>query len=111
MPNYVFECPKCEKCFEEICSFADFDAGFPEVSCPDCKSTELKKNIMTGEAPGAVFADPKESSKWDNWHYRQGFTAEKAKKERAAAEKAAGYKPAYRNIDDIGSGRRMNYTD
>lgn len=110
MPNYCFECKKCEKQFDEICSFADFDAGFPGVRCPDCNSKKLNKNVMTSP-PAATFADPRSSSKWDNWYYRQGFTAERAKLERAAAEQVNKGSLPYKHIDDTDGGRRMNFID
>lgn len=110
MPIYSFECNQCNTCFEDLFSYSDYDAGFPDVGCPQCKSKDIEKNILT-KAPGVMFSDPKSSSKWDNWYYRQGYTAEKAKMERAAAEAAAGHKPAYRNIDDTNGGRKMNFID
>lgn len=110
MPNYVFECRKCSKWFEEICSYADLDAKFPNVRCPECKSRSLNKNVLSG-APEAIFSNPRESSKWDNWYYRQGKTAEEAKMTRAAAEAAHKGKNPYRHIDDTNGGRRMNFID
>lgn len=94
-----------------MCSFSDFDAGFPGIRCPECNSKSLKKNVITGRAPGAVFANPRESSKWDNWYYRQGKTAEEAKMTRAAAEAAHQGKLPYKKIDDTQGGKRMNFID
>lgn len=110
MPNYDFECKKCKTAFEEICSFADFDAGFPAVRCPNCKSKSLNKNVLSG-APEAIFANPRESSKWENWSYRQGKTWEEAKMQRAAAEAAHKGPNPYKHIDDTRGGRRMNFID
>lgn len=111
MPCYSFECKKCNQMFDEICSFADFDANFPKVRCPKCSSKSLKKNIITGAVPEAVFSNPRESSKWDQWGYRQGKTAEEAKMQRAAAEAANKGRLPYKNIDDTDRGRRMNFID
>jgi len=68
------------------------------------------KLILGSGVPGAVFANPKESSKWDNWEYRRGFTAEQAKKERRAAEEATKDRP-YRRIDDTLGGKKINYIE
>jgi putative FmdB family regulatory protein len=110
LPTYNFECKKCKNFFEDICTFADFDAGFPDVRCTNCKSKSLKKNILD-RPPGAIFSNPRESSKWDNWGYRQGKTWEEAKMQRAAAEKASGGKSPYKNIDDTNRGNKMNFIE
>jgi putative FmdB family regulatory protein len=109
MPTYDFKCKKCKICFEQVCSFSDFDAGFPNLACPECKSKKVEKTLSS--APGAMFANPKDSSKWDNWYYRQGFTAEQAKKERAAAEAAHRGPQPYKKIDDTRGGKRMNFME
>jgi putative FmdB family regulatory protein len=110
MPTYNFECKKCKTFFEEICSFADYESNFKGVQCPECKSKSLHKNVING-SPGAVFANPRQSSKWDNWSYRQGKTWEEAKMQRAAAESANRGRNPYRTIDDTDRGRRMNFID
>jgi putative FmdB family regulatory protein len=111
MPTYNFQCKKCKHYFEEICSFSDCDKGFPDVRCEKCNSKQLKKNILDGNVPGAMFSDPRGTSKWDNFEYRAGFNMEKAKKERQAAEEKVGGRNPYRNIDDTNRGNRMNFID
>lgn len=110
MALYSFECKKCNKIFEEICTFDDHDKGFPDMRCPECKSKSLKKNILAGP-PNVSFSNPRESSKWDNWSYRQGKTAEEAKMQRAAAQAVHRGKMPYKHIDDTNNGRRMNFID
>lgn len=112
MPNYGFECKskKCKVHFEQICTFKDFDAGFPDVRCPACKSKKVGR-VMGDSPPAAMFANPRESSKWANWSYRQGKTWEEAKMTRAAAEAANKGPMPYKKIDDTDGGRRMNFID
>lgn len=111
MAIYTFKCKKCEHVFDEICSFSDFDNGFPDVRCEKCNSKSLKKNVISDRPAELVFADPRSSSKWDKWSYRQGKTAEEAKMQRAAAERANRGPLPYKNIDDTNRGRRMNFID
>ncbi len=109
MPSYDFECKKCKVHFEELCSFHEYENKFPNIKCPACKSKRVTNVI--GGAPGAVFANPRQSSKWDNWSYRQGKTWEEAKMTRAAAEAANKGDLPYKPIDDTDNGRRMNFMD
>jgi|SRR5579859_362710 len=102
MALYSFQCKKCKKSFDEMCSFADFDAGFPDIRCPNCKSKRIDKLIVAGNVLWT-------QSKLDNFDIRAGFNMEKAKKERAAAEVAQKMKNPYRNIDDTNRGNRMNF--
>jgi len=97
--------------FESLCSFAEYDKGFPSVRCPTCNGKKLTKNVLTGDVPGLIFENPRESSKWNNWSYRQGKTWEEAKVQRAAAEKANKGSLPYKPIDDTNNGRRMNFID
>lgn len=83
MPLYEFECKKCTKQWEEITKY-DEKGKYPGVQCPDCGSKK-KTKIMT-RAPHAMFANPRESSKWDNFSYRAGKTMEEAKDCRRNAE-------------------------
>ena len=110
IPTYNFECKKCKAFFEEICTFAEYEDNFKSIRCPEGKSKSLKKNVIGGP-PGAVFANPRESSKWDNWYYRQGKTWEEAKMQRAAAEAAHKGRNPYKHTDDTDNGRRMNFID
>lgn len=64
-------------------------------SCSKC-GNKLER-LLSGER-GTIFDKPQETSKWDNFGYRAGYNMEKAKKERAAAEEKAKYKP-YKDLD------------
>lgn len=113
MPTYSFQCNKCKEHFEEICTFAECDAKFPDIKCPHCNSKSLRKNISIemGFIPGAVFSNPRESSKWDNDSFRAGHCMNKAKLERAAADAKSGGVQPYKHIDDTQGGKRMNFID
>jgi hypothetical protein len=43
---------------------------------------------LLSDISAVTFENPGESSKWDNWGYRWGYNLNKAKVERAFAEKA-----------------------
>ncbi len=112
MPSYGFNCKKCKTAFEDLCSFSDLEAGFPDVRCPSCNSKSLNKNIPG--VPGAIFGNPRESKKWDNFSYRAGKTMEEAKQCRRDAEVREGQKTPreYRkNFNDTNNGNRMNFID
>ena len=106
MPNHNFKCrnKKCNEIFEDICSFADLEAGFPNVICPNCKSKRVEKLLSAGNVLWT-------SSKMQNFEIRAGVNMEKAKNERAAAESAQKMKHPYRNIDDTRRGNRMNFVE
>lgn len=101
MPFYVFECKKCKIQFEEICTFSDHDAGFPNVKCSECNSKSVKK----------ILADSGMIIPHGTYGYRVGKNMEKAKMERAYAESKTKVKNPYKKIDDTNNGRRMNFID
>jgi putative FmdB family regulatory protein len=41
MPTYTFKCRKCDKTFEEILSFKEYEAG--KRKCPKCGSTSVEQ--------------------------------------------------------------------
>ncbi len=43
MPTYEYLCAKCGKEFTCIMSLKEYEAG--QVSCPKCKSTEVKQQM------------------------------------------------------------------
>jgi hypothetical protein len=67
------------------------------VKCAKCK----KKADSKFGAPNLIFANPKDTSKWDNFSYRAGFNMEKAKGERRAAEAEAKGEIPYQEINDF----------
>ncbi len=82
MPIYEFRCEDklCEQGqFDELCKYEDIK----NVKCPSCGTTNVEK-LMS--APNLAFAQPKESSKWDNFGYRAGYNLEKAKGDRRKAQ-------------------------
>lgn len=91
MPFYNFSCKKCQKEFEEICTFSDYDNDFPEIRCPECNSKSLNKNIPSGS--GIMISK-------DTYDYRLGVNMEKAKAERAYAESKYKGKSPYRKFRD-----------
>lgn len=86
MPIYDFECKKCSKEYSELTEY-DETGKYKGVKCPHCKS-KRKTRLLGGCGPGpaAVFTNPKDTSKWDNFSYRAGHNMENAKAERRAAE-------------------------
>ena len=104
MACYSFQCKKCQEPFDEICSYADYDAGFPDLRCPHCRSKKIGKMLTAGDVLWT-------QSKLQNFEIRAGVNMEKAKNERAAAEVAEKLKNPYRRIDDTNRGRRMNFVD
>jgi len=106
MPFYDFECRKCHLVFEDMCPYDEADI-YPGVSCPKCGSKK-KSRVFSACNINVKFANPKDSSKWDNFSYRAGYNMEKAQNERRAAEEAThmGRSP-YRNIDDVSGGENF----
>ena len=101
MPTYEFLCKKCKKTYDEFTTF-DSTGKYADVRCPHCKSKSKKQNIT---AAACKFANPQDTSKFDNFSYRAGYNLDKAQNERRAAEAAShmGEQP-YMNHDDISSG-------
>lgn len=98
MPLYEFRCEACKITFEELCGMKETRV----IQCPDCNGPADKQ--LT--APGAVvFAQPKGTSREDNFDYVARWNMDNAKEIRRRAEAAAGGGAApYRAIDDISSG-------
>ncbi len=98
MPSYSFSCVKCGHIFDELCLWEEI----AKTQCQKCKSKKL--NRIFG-APNIVFADPRGTSKFDNFGYRAGYNMEKAKNDRRTAENAShmGADP-YQKIDDLNIG-------
>jgi DNA-directed RNA polymerase subunit RPC12/RpoP len=85
MPSYEFQCKKCEVVYAEL---ADHDPSgkYKGVKCPECGS-KRKSQMMT--SCWVKFADPRSSSRWDNWSYRRGKTSEEASECRRKAQEAS----------------------
>jgi len=81
MPLYEFNCLKCNKNYEVICSFKD---NQDDIQCEHCGSK--KKNKLVSNC-SLSFAQPGESSKWESFSYRAGYNMDKAKQERRIAER------------------------
>lgn len=101
MPIYEFVCRKCDHAYDDLVPH-DETGKYPGVSCPQCGSKRKRRKFG---ACSVKFADPKGTSKWDNFSYRAGYNLEKAQGERRAAEAASHMGSApYRPVDDISSG-------
>lgn len=111
MPNYEFQCKnkKCSNYFEEVCTISDFDADFPEVRCPKCKSKKIKR-LLSG-CP--VFLNSPD--KMNNFEYAAEKNFEKAQIESSTAKELArkkGITSPYNDLPDFtDNGRRMNFID
>ena len=102
LPTYSFLCKACEKPFTDLQPF-DPKGKYSGVVCPFCKS---KKKKMLPTIANLKFADPKDTSKWDNFSYRAGYNLEAAQDLRTAAEATShmGTEPYSDGIDDINRG-------
>ena len=104
MPTYNFECKNCNKIYETLASF-DATGKYAGVSCPHCNSKKKKKLLNDANIK---FAQPKDTSKFDNFNYRAGYNLEQAQNLRRDAQTAShmGTDP-YMPIDDINKGRHF----
>jgi putative FmdB family regulatory protein len=111
MPNYEFRCSKkkCAHLFEEICSFKDFEAGFPKIKCPKCKGKKVVK-LMNFTVNALNSTD-----KMNNFEYAAEKNFEKAQIESFIAKEEAkkkGITSPYADLPDYtDNGRRMNFVD
>lgn len=104
MPTYNFECKNCNKIYESLACF-DETGKYASVSCPSCNSKKKKKLLNDANIK---FAQPKDTSKFDNFNYRAGYNLEQAQNLRRDAQSAShmGTDP-YMPIDDITNGRHF----
>ena len=104
MPTYEFTCVKCKKAYSDLQSF-DPTGKYSDVKCPHCNSKRKRQGLT---AAALKFANPKDTSKFDNFSYRAGYNLDKAQDERRPAEAAShmGTTP-YMSHDDISSGEHF----
>lgn len=101
MPVYAFTCSSCKKNYDDFTNF-DLTGKYKDVKCPHCNSRKKKQNLT---AANLKFANPQDTSKFDNFSYRAGYNLDKAQNERRAAESASHVGAApYMAHDDISSG-------
>lgn len=103
MPNYRFQCNKCQHAYYELASW-DESGKYPDVQCPKCESFD-KTQLVTACA-AIVFTDPRGTSKGDSFSYVAGYNMAQAKEERRKAEEVSkgGVECPYNPIDDVSSG-------
>lgn len=101
MPLYQFVCLKCKNNYESLTGF-DSSGKYKDISCPSCNSKRKSQQVTSANVK---FANPKDTSKFDNFGYRAGYNLEQAQNLRREAEKAShvGETP-YNSIDDVSSG-------
>lgn len=92
MPTYEFFCKKCKKPFEELCRIDEVSI----IKCPICNSKQIERIFS---APWIMFKEPKGTSKEDNFDYVANWNMDNAKDLRRKAEKQAGGKNPYPDID------------
>ncbi len=89
MPNFEFECKKCQTVYSDIVPF-DKTGKYPKVTCPECKS-KSKRKLMS--ACNYAFGDPVGTDKWTNGgtghDYRFKHNLPKVLKQRKQAEMAS----------------------
>jgi predicted nucleic acid-binding Zn ribbon protein len=111
MPEYNLKCSskKCGHEFTAICSFKDYDAGFPGVECPECG----KKKVKTFGLNNVFFIGS--SDKMNNFEYAAKTNFNKAQVESITAKEEAikkGVKSPYADLPDLtDNGNRMNFID
>jgi putative FmdB family regulatory protein len=111
MPNYEFKCKKkkCSKVFSEICTLKEFEAGFPDVLCPDCGGTKVEKLMNT--RVGILNS----TDKMNNFEYAAEKNFEKAQVESMTAKEEAakrGITSPYAELPDFtDNGNRMNFVE
>jgi putative FmdB family regulatory protein len=113
MPNYVFECKKCGKVYEELTRY-DESGKYADVKCPDCGSAK-KDKLMT--ACYFQFAQPEGTDRWNSdstgHDYRYKSKQKSIRKEREAAEKAShmgSSEEIYRPINDLDKGNPFDFS-
>jgi putative FmdB family regulatory protein len=113
MPNYVFECKKCKKVYEELCSYDDTEK-YEGVKCPDCGHGKKTKLIT---ACYFKFAQPEGTDRWNSdstgHDYRYKSKQKQISDERAAAEAASHMGSGdeiYRPIDDLNKGDPFDFS-
>jgi putative FmdB family regulatory protein len=110
MPTYEFKCKKktCGTVFSELCSFTEFDAGFPDVRCPECNGKKVEIGLGCASALNST-------DKMNNFEYAAEKNMERAQGESAAARDEArkkGLRSPYADLPDFtDNGRRMNFTE
>jgi DNA-directed RNA polymerase subunit RPC12/RpoP len=101
MAFYEFECKKCKKIYEELCSY-DSTGKYPDVRCPHCNS-KSKTKLMS--ACSYTFANPEGTDRWNNEQtghdYRFNHNLPKVLAERQKAEEAGKDPNPYSNINDL----------
>lgn len=111
MPIYSFTCSKktCQKNFDEICSFSDFDAGFPSVKCPDC-GKKKPKPVMNRQV---CFANSTDKMNDFTYAAKKNFANAMVESSNAREEaKKKGLRSPYAEVPDFtDNGNRMNFVD
>ncbi len=111
MPQYSFRCTKkkCQHEFDDVCSFKDFDEGFPNVKCPKCGKKKPEKLLNTSVS---FLNNP---DKMNNFTYAAQKNFDKATQESTNARDEArkkGITSPYADLPDFtDNGRRMNFID
>lgn len=107
MPNYEFRCKECSHVFEHLCTWKEYDDGFPGLNCPECQGSI--GHTLT--VPGIIGT----SSKMDNFEYAAEKNMDKARVESSTAREQAkklGIESPYGDVPDFtDNGRRMNFID
>jgi putative FmdB family regulatory protein len=85
MPTYEFQCEGCQCEYADLVPF-DKTGVYESVECPECGSHKKTKRFSVC---AIKFANPRESSKWNNFSYRAGKTMEEAQETRRQAQEAS----------------------
>lgn len=105
MPNFDFKCKECEEIYTDFVKYDPTDK-YKDVVCPKCNSKKKEKLISS---TSYKFNQPVGTDKWvseSNGHdYRFKSNLKNVKKQREEGEKLLKGKKAYKEMDDISSGK------
>lgn len=113
MPNYVFECKKCNEVYEELTSW-DETGKYASVVCPHCGS---KKKEQRATCCNFMFSNPVGTDRWNSdslGHDYRYKTKQKSDREtREAAEKKSHMgsgKDIYKDHGDLNVDKNWDFS-
>ncbi len=84
MPEYNFQCNKCETLFNKFWSMADYDKRSKNVKCPNCKTKKVYRDYATDQVTSNVVPMLSECSTLQRYAEKQSKQYGKEKCEKMA---------------------------